>query len=149
LDGNRDYRPLVAAAPLDTAQRSVLDRALRGVRARPTGTGLYDTVLAAYRSVALTGRPGVPNHVLVFTDGRNEADANSISAARLGAELKAAAKTGQPISVVVLTYGVTADAGELKKALEPVGGAVLTVRTEREVEAAFMHFAAGGLHPEG
>lgn len=148
LDGHRDHVQLVPQAPLSSGQRAAVHRALGDLWAQRTGTGLYDTVLAAYRTVAASSRPGIPNHVLVFTDGRNESDRNSVSIAALAEELAAQARSGPPISVVVLTYGVTADAAELNAALKPVGGAVRAVRTAEEVEAAFLHFAAGGLHPD-
>ena len=74
LDGNRDYRELVGIGPL-SAQRSELERALPQVRPKDgSRTGLYDTVLAAYKEVQDGWEPGRVNSIVLFTDGKNEDD---------------------------------------------------------------------------
>ena len=58
--------------------------------ARNTGTGLYNTILAAYRYQQAHYQAGVPNEVMLFTDGVNEDEPGSISRAQLKAALAAA-----------------------------------------------------------
>ena len=78
---------------MTTTQRKALPGAVNKLDAIQTGTGLYDTILAAYKSVTASYRPGVPNQVLVFTDGRNEDDPGSITATQLAGQLQAKPST--------------------------------------------------------
>jgi hypothetical protein len=146
LDGARDYRPLLAMTALNRQHRNALAGAVNKLASRQTGTGLYDTVLAAYTSARDAYRSGVPNEVLVLTDGRNEADRNSLSAGRLSVALRRAADRDRPVQLSVVTFGKAADAKAISDAVEPVGGYVDNLATAREVAAVFIHVAAGGLH---
>ena len=146
LDGARDYRPLLAMTALNGSHRKALAGAVNKLDARRTGTGLYDTLLAAYTSARNAYQAGVPNQVLVLTDGHNEADDNSLSAAQLSAALRAAADPERPVHLSVVTFGKAADAEAIDKAVKPVEGYVDNVTTAIEVAAVFIHVAAGGLH---
>ena len=146
LDGDRDYRRLLGVGALDDRHRSRLAGAVGGLKARPTGTGLYDTVLAAYTSARDAYRPGVPNQVLIFTDGRNEDDADSMTAAELAAALGRAADPDRPVLLSVVTFGGAAGAKTVETAVEPVDGYVDALTDAQEVAAVFIHVAAGGLH---
>jgi Ca-activated chloride channel homolog len=132
LDPPRDYQVLLPTAPLSEGQRA--------------GTGLYDTILAAYKSAQGTYREDVGNQVVVFTDGRNEDDPGSISAAELTAGLKAAADESRPVEVTVVAYGSRPEVATLEAALEPVNGYISKVQTPEQVAAAFLHAAASGVH---
>ncbi len=146
LDGKRDHRQLLGMAALDAGHRKALNGAVDKLTARRTGTGLYDTVLAAYTSARDAYRPGVPNQVLVFTDGRNESDETTITAAQLADGLKKAADPKRPVLLSVVTFGQEADAKVVEGALKPVEGYVDVLRDADEVAAVFIHVAAGGLH---
>jgi hypothetical protein len=146
IDGKRDHRQLLGMAALDAGHRKALAGAVDRLAARETGTGLYDTVLAAYTSARDAYRPGVPNQVLVFTDGRNESDKTTITAAELSAALAKAADPKRPVLLSVVTFGEEKDAKVVEKALEPVDGYVDVLRDADEVAAVFIHVAAGGLH---
>jgi hypothetical protein len=146
LDGDKDYRSMLDIAPLEAGHRKALAGAVNKLAAKETGTGLYDTILAAYTSARNAYRPGVPNQVLIFTDGRNEADKNSMSAVRLADELKKAADPQRPILLSVVTFGAQADAKVVEDAVAPVAGYVDNLTTANEVAAVFIHVAAGGLH---
>ena len=74
LDGERDYEPVLRATTLDGEGRAAVSRAVGQLAPQVTGTGLHDTILAAYEAARDAARPDVPSHVVVFTDGRNEAD---------------------------------------------------------------------------
>lgn len=146
LDPPRDYRVLLPTAPLSEGQRAGLTGAVGRLAGQRTGTGLYDTMLAAYKSATASYREGVGNQVVIFTDGRNEDDPGSISAQQLAAGLKAAADPKRRVEITVVAFGSLPEAKVLKDVLEPVRGYLSTVRTPEEVSAAFLHAAASGVH---
>jgi hypothetical protein len=146
IDGDRDYRPLVGMAALTANHRKALAGAVTKLASRETGTGLYDTILAAYSSARDSYQSGVPNQVLVLTDGRNEADENSLTAAQLSAALQKASDKERPVALSVITFGQASDAKVIENATKPVDGYVDNLTTADEVAAVFIHVAAGGLH---
>jgi hypothetical protein len=146
LDGKKDYRTLLGMGPLSPGHRKALGTAIDKLTAQDTGTGLYDTILAAYSSALNSYREGVPNQVLIFTDGRNESDENSITAADLAAGLRKAADPRRPIHLSVVTFGTPAKAKVVENAVKPVSGYVDVLTNAEQVAAVFIHVAAGGLH---
>ena len=120
--------------------------AIDRVSVRQTGTGLYDTTLAAYKTMAARFPAAVPNHVLIFTDGRNEADRPTLSLEQLGQRLAAAKDPKRPVELTVVAFGGQPEAEALAKTLEPVDGYLDALRSADEVKAAFIHAAAGGIH---
>jgi Ca-activated chloride channel homolog len=146
LDGDKDYRVLRPPADLTGDGRKAVDGAIAALTPTDTGTGLHDTILAAYRSAQAAYRDGTPSHAVVFTDGRNEADNPTLSLDQLRDELTAAADPHRPVSLAVITFGDEPDAAALQKALDPVQGYVDRLTTADQVGAAFIHVAAGGLH---
>jgi hypothetical protein len=150
LAGAVDHLELVAPAELSARHRGTLRTALAGVRARRTGTGLYDTVLNAYVDAAKRARAGVPAQVVVFTDGRDEDDPASVGARGLRQALERYAASGAGPRLTVIAYGTESDSEELVEAVEPVDGYVEHPDDAAEVRAAFIHAVAGGLqHPVG
>lgn len=141
-----DHRVLLPRGALTPQHRSSVTSAVRALQARDTGTGLHDTVLAGYTAARDRYREGVPNHVVVFTDGRNEADPGSPSMEQLSQALAAAVDAERPVQLTVVTFGDQPEAAALKQALEPVAGYVDQLSTADEVGAVFIHVAAGGLH---
>lgn len=146
LDPPRDYRVLLPTAALTEGQRAGLSGAVGKLTSEQTGTGLYDTMLAAYKSATASYRAEVANEVVVFTDGRNEDDAVSIDLAQLTAGLKAATDPKRPVLLTVVAFGAAPDVDALQTAIGPVGGHVSAVQTPDQVAAAFLHAAASGLH---
>ncbi len=146
LDPPRDYRVLLPTGRLSEGQRAGLTGAVGRLAAQPTGTGLYDTILAAYQYASSRYQPDVGNQVVVFTDGRNEDDPGSITAQQLSRALKAATDEDRPVQITVVAFGKYPEAELLEKVLDPVGGYVSTVQTPQEVAAAFLHHAASGVH---
>ncbi|MGL4175577.1 MAG: VWA domain-containing protein [Dermatophilaceae bacterium] len=145
LRGTSDHVQLVAPRRLDPAHQATVRRALAGVTARRTGTGLYDTVLDAYIHATERARPGVPPHVVVFTDGNDEDDRDSIGLAGLHRAIAALGARGDGPRLTVIAYGTESDADGLAEAVEPVDGYVEQPDSAVEVRAAFIHAAAGGL----
>lgn len=146
LDGPLDYRVMRENADLAGDGRKAVAAAVAALTPTDTGTGLHDTILAAYRSAQQAYRVGTPSHVVVFTDGRNEADEPTLSVAELKDALARAADPSRPVSLAVMTFGDEPDAAALTDALQPVDGYVDRLSTAEQVGAAFIHLAAGGLH---
>jgi hypothetical protein len=148
LDPPRDYRVLLPTAPLSQPHRAAMGGAVDRLAARRTGTGLYDTILAAYVAARDTFKPGVTNQVLIFTDGRNEADPGGITLAQLTAGLERAKDPARPVHLSVVAFGQKEEAKLLSSAVKPVDGYVEELSTAEQVAAMFIHTAAGGLHGE-
>lgn len=146
LDPPRDHRELLPKALLTPAHREALAGVTATMTAKRTGTGLYDTLLAAYIAGRDSYRQGVPNHVLLFTDGRNEDDPGSVSADGLTQALIAAQDPARPVKLTVVTFGPDPQADLLASILKPIGGYVDPLTNAAEVNAVFIHVAAGGLH---
>lgn len=146
LDPPKDHRMLLPRGLMTAEHRQALAGATQGLAARQTGTGLHDTLLAAYLAGRDGYRPGTPNQVVLFTDGRNEDDPDSITADELGAKLKAAQDPRRPVQLTVVMFGTEPEVDVLAKALKPIGGYVDHVVTAEQVRAVFIHVAAGGLH---
>jgi hypothetical protein len=146
LDPPRDYRPLLAPAALNAAHRQATVDACGKLRTRSTGTGLYDTVLGAYTAAKDTVRDGVPNRVLIFTDGLNS-DASSITLPQLKAGLAKAHDPARPVYLSVVVFGGgDAPVEAFDDAIGPVDGYLDVLTSAAEVSAVFIHVAAGGLH---
>jgi Bacterial extracellular solute-binding protein/von Willebrand factor type A domain len=146
LDPPRDHRVLLPRAALTGEHRQALGAATGALTATDTGTGLHDTLLAAYTSARDGYRPGTPNHLVLFTDGTNEDDPGSLSAEDLAGALADAQDPRRPVLLTVITFGPEPDTAALEAALEPVEGHVQALTTADEVRAVFIHQAAGGLH---
>ena len=145
LVGARDYIDVDPFGPLSPDHRRRLAKDVDRLEARDTGTGLYDTVLAAYQFALDEARPDVRFQVMVFTDGVNEDDPGGISAGDLH---NALADIADPDAAVGLTVVQVGDGSttKLESALRPVDGEVATIDSAHDVVATFIHLAAGGLH---
>ena len=144
LDAPRDYRVLLPDRPLDAVQRDQLNVAARKLKALKTGTGLYDTILAAYRSQLANFSSDMPTEVMVFTDGRNEDDPNSISLTALRKALVSSDRT-KHVQVGVLGFGDRLPVDALGAALAPINGQIDTLGSAEQVLGAFVHAVSGGL----
>jgi von Willebrand factor type A domain len=139
-----DWQPLTAIAPLNTSQRNAVQTAATNLAARPVGTGLYDTILAAYRYQQAHYVPGLPNQVIVFTDGVNEDDPVTISIDQLKAGLAAAGKQ-KYVQLSVFGFGASIPADSLSSAVSPVDGQVDELTNTDQVIGAFVHAVSGAL----
>jgi len=142
LDGERDHEAVLRATTLDGEGRAAVSRAVGQLRPQDTGTGLHDTILAAYEAARDSARPDVPTHVVVFTDGRNEADEPTLGLDQLGQRLAAAKDPQRPVELTVIAFGEQPEAKALEDTLKPVDAYVSALRTADEVNAAFIHAAA-------
>jgi hypothetical protein len=143
LEGMRDHRALLPLAELTGAHRRRLQAAIGRLTARDTGTGLHDTIVAAYQAATRSYRPGIVNQVLVFTDGKNQDDSPTITAGQMAGALKKAADPQRPVQLTIAGFGSAPEIGVLEKAVKDVDGYVEHGDEASEVAATFIHVAAG------
>jgi hypothetical protein len=146
LDPPRDHRVVLPRVVLNVAERRRAEDVINGLEAGASGTGLYDTIVAAYQAAKQDYQEGVANHVIVFTDGKNEDDLETISIEQLTQQLVAAQDEEQPVALTVVLFGPEPEVELLQGALEPVGAAVEALEHPDEVRPLFIHLAAGGVH---
>ncbi len=118
LDGDRDYAELLPVGPLDeriagTSRRDHFAALARDLAPRGD-TGLYDTALAAFRSLSTKYVPGRANQVLLITDGVND-DPGSISLDELVTTLEREFDPARPVGIVTIAYGSDADPAALRR----------------------------------
>jgi Ca-activated chloride channel homolog len=141
IDGSRDYRQLVPLGPAGGKVNGVGRRpasvvAQSNMRPR-TGTGLYDSVLAAYRSAVAGYQRGYTSSVVLLTDGRNE-DSTSIGLDRLITELKRTYSLARPVHIVAIGYGRDADLGALGRIAKATDGLVFNTPDPRDIGKVFL-----------
>ncbi|GAA0797220.1 VWA domain-containing protein [Spirilliplanes yamanashiensis] len=137
LRGKQDWREIVPISPL-SAKRAELEASVAQIVPKRGGaTGLYDTLLAAYKNVQETWQGGRINSVILFTDGKNE-DADSISRGALISELTKIKDPNRPVRVVIIGIGGEVDRKELEAIAEPTGGGVFTVEDPARMGEIFL-----------
>jgi hypothetical protein len=141
MDGDLDYRQLV---PIDELmrQRDQLIAALGGVKPNPKGnTALYDTLLAAYKTVQSGWDPERGNTVLVITDGRND-DPKGLTLDQLVAQLKKTAAADKPVKIIIIGVGPDVSEPELTRVTSTTGGAVFLAPDPAKVGSVFLRALA-------
>lgn len=152
LVGSQDWRqvlPLTRAGSTDPSTgRSFRDTGVQKVLAlRPGGnTGLYDTVLAAYKYMQKNWQPRQLNLVVVLTDGKNQDD-NGISRAQLLSQLRAGAKPDQPVQVITLGIGDEVDTTELAEISGATGGKSYKAKDAADLERLWLATILGETPP--
>ncbi|GAB1645480.1 substrate-binding domain-containing protein [Krasilnikovia sp. MM14-A1259] len=113
LQGKQPWREIVPISPL-TSARGQIQESIQKLTPKPNGaTGLYDTALAAYKTVEDSWQPGRVNSVLLFTDGKNE-NKDGISRDQLISELKKLNNPKRPVRMVIIGIGDEVDRNELQ-----------------------------------
>jgi len=123
MNGKLPWKQIVPISPLVSA-REDLQKAIGAIVPKPDGdTGLYDTLLAAYKTVQRGWQPGRVNSVILFTDGENE-NPGGITQAKLVSELKRLNDPTKPVRVVIIGIGTGVNQKELETitAATPAGG---------------------------
>ncbi|WP_091090137.1 substrate-binding domain-containing protein [Micromonospora nigra] len=128
LVGSRDYQQVVPIGPV-SRQRGTLERGLDTIRSSSGDTGLYDTVLAAYKEVLNQWEPGKVNSIVLFTDGKNE-DADGISRQGLLTELERLRDPEQPIQLIMIGVGTEVDKAELDAITKAAGNEGAFIATD-------------------
>jgi Ca-activated chloride channel family protein len=123
MDGTKPYKEIVPISPLST-KRTALQNAITQIVPKKDGnTGLYDTVLAAYKNVENTWQRGKINSVILFTDGKND-NPEGITQAALVTQLKKLNDPKRPVRLVIIGIGNEVDRNELQAitSATPAGG---------------------------
>jgi Ca-activated chloride channel family protein len=143
LDGSRPYREISPIEPMGnpegrTTHRIAMSHQLLTIQERPptgSGTGLYETALAAVRTARAKYDPKAMNVVVLFTDGKNDY-AGGRSLAQTVQELRAdaAANSNRPVRLVGIAIGPDADLAALKALTAPTGGLVFQGTTVDQLQ---------------
>ncbi|WP_344952660.1 substrate-binding and VWA domain-containing protein [Sphaerisporangium flaviroseum] len=137
LDGDKDYKEIVPVGPLKEQAPEVIEE-LRKLPGHTRGDGgLYDSVLAAFRSMAKNQVKGMLSSVIVFTDGRNK-DPRGISLNELLATLRREFTPAQPVTVTLIGYGEGVDAKELRQIAGVTNGAAMVAQTFDQARQIFL-----------
>ena len=119
-------------------QRALLVDGFAALAARPAGgTGLYDTILAAYEKAKAGYDPTRVNSVVLLTDGKND-DPYSISLDALLTTLAAAKDPARPIVVITVAIGPDADSATLARVTEVTGGRSYTATAPEQITGVFV-----------
>jgi len=143
LTPTSDYRELVpvgtlAAGPDGVTGQQKLAQALDGAQAIPDGgTGLYDTTLAAVRSLRASWDPNRVNTVLILSDGMND-DANSMSLPDLLTTLKNEANPQKPVTVISIGFGPDSDVDALTQISNATGGSTYVALNPNNIGEIFL-----------
>jgi Ca-activated chloride channel family protein len=139
--GTQPWKELLPIGPLAVQRPAVLG-ALGQVKPKPTGdTGLYDTTVAAYKTVQQGWDPGKVNSVVIFTDGQND-NKTGIQLPQLTQQLKSAADPARPIQLIIIGIGDGVSKAELDQIVAPVGGADFVVADPTKISDVFLQAIA-------
>jgi hypothetical protein len=147
LNGAQDYRTEVPIGPLSTrlgsgTRRQAILSALGRVRPKPNGnTGLYDSVLAADRSLQKTYKPGYYNSLLVLTDGKND-DTHGISLTTLLRTLKQEADPDRPVMVIFIGFGPDVDMAAMQRIAVQTNGEAYHALKPQDVQRILLETIA-------
>lgn len=143
LDGpQKDHRELAPIARLDSenavgTHRDALGAAVYSLDSIVKGgTGLYDTVFAAYKTVLDGYDPNAVNAVIILTDGENE-DPVSITRQQLLDGLARMADPARPVVVVAIGISDDADAEVLAEIAKATGGSSHIARDPADIPVVF------------
>jgi hypothetical protein len=144
LDPPNDHVELVPLGLLtdtvgsQTRQQALL-AAADGLPDRASGgTALYDTVLAAFRTVRAAYDPARINSVVLLTDGRNQDDPDSIDLDTLLTTLRAEFDPAQPVPVITIGMGPDADHQTLARISEVTGAKSYRVDNPADIQQVFL-----------
>jgi Ca-activated chloride channel homolog len=144
LDPPNDHIELVSLGPLgeQIGSRSRLEVLAAAADTLPEraggGTALYDTVLAAFRTVRSAYDPARINSVVLLTDGRNEDDPNSIGLDTLLTTLRTEFDPARPVPVITIGVSADADHATLARISEVTGAKAYRVEDPRDIQQVFL-----------
>ncbi|GAA4151730.1 substrate-binding domain-containing protein [Actinomadura keratinilytica] len=141
LNGKQDWREIVSLGPLGERVGSSTRRNLvlsNLGRIQPRGdTGLYDTVLAAYKMMNETYKPEFGNSILLLTDGKND-DSDGPTLKQTLSRLKSMIDPNKPIQVNMIGFGPGTDRNELEQIASLTNGDVEVAQTPQEISKIFL-----------
>ncbi len=137
LRGNIDYRQLVPIESLANGRTEMLSK-LGNIQPVPNGnTGLYDTVLAAYKAVQKNWDPSRVNSVVIMTDGQND-DPGGMTLDDLISQLKSIENPAKPVQVIAIGIGTDVNESELQKITSTTGGGTFVTADPSKIGQIFL-----------
>jgi Ca-activated chloride channel homolog len=122
---------------LGAGQRNALKEAIAAAEPASTDvSGLYDTVLAAYKEVQAGFRPDASNTIVVFTDGSNSRPGRTLPATLR--ELERLTDVTRPIRVVLLGIGTGVNLAELEQIAHVTGGKAFQITDPAQISGIFL-----------
>ncbi|MFB4299260.1 substrate-binding domain-containing protein [Actinomadura sp. NTSP31] len=143
MNGKTPYKQTVPIGALgdrigSTTRRGLVLSVLNQMKPKPTGdTGLYRTMLDAYKLMNKTYKPEFGNSILLLTDGQND-DPDGPSLNQTLTELKALKDPNKPIQVNMIGFGKGVDKAELEKIAAATDGNVQVAMTPQEISKIFL-----------
>jgi Ca-activated chloride channel homolog len=142
LVGHTPYQELVPLGPL-SSQRAALNSGLAAVAPKRLGnTGLYETILAAYKNVQQGWDAGRVNSVLIMTDGQQDNPPNGMTLDQLVTELQKVINPHQPVEVIAIGIGTDVSKPELTRITQTTGGGVFIATDPTQIGAIFLQAIA-------
>jgi Ca-activated chloride channel family protein len=144
LTPSTDYEQIVSPTALNAQSRQRFRAAVDGLTAVPDGgTGLYSSILGAFRYARAGYDPRRVNSVVVLSDGRDEhAAAHRVGLRALLHAIDAEQDPRRPVAVIAIAYGPDADAAALRAITATSGGILYTSEDPRDLPVIF-HEAIG------
>jgi Ca-activated chloride channel family protein len=143
LDPPDDHVELVRLGPLSEqiGSRTRQEALVAAAQTLPDrvggGTGLYDTVLAAFRTVRSAYDPARINSVVVLTDGVDRDDPDSIGLDTLLTTLRTEFDPARPVSVIMIGISADADHETLAKISAITGAKSYQVLDPKDMQQVF------------
>ena len=133
---HQEVMPIAALSAESTAEFN--QRMAAAVPGPTNDSPLYDTLTAAYREMREGYDPTRPNIIVVLTDG-GDSNAGGVRFERFRQDLQRLAETTRPIRVVLIGIGVgTADAADLRRIAEVLGGGFFPLKSPEEIQTIFL-----------
>jgi Ca-activated chloride channel homolog len=138
-----DHVELVPLGPLtdEVGSRTRQEALIAAAQTLPErvggGTGLYDTVLAAFRTVRSAYDPARINSVVVLTDGVDRDDPDSIGLETLLNTLRTEFDPARPVSVIMIGISADADHETLSRISALTGAKAYEVLNPQDMQQVF------------
>ncbi|WP_433473803.1 substrate-binding domain-containing protein [Spirillospora sp. CA-142024] len=143
MNGDLPYKETVPIGALgdrigSNTRRGLVLSTLNQMQPKPNGdTGLYRTMLAAYKKMNETYKPEFGNSILLLTDGKNDDDGGPSLAETLK-QLKDMQDPNKPIQVNMIGFGKGVDRNELEQIAAATNGNVQVAQTPQEISKIFL-----------
>jgi hypothetical protein len=143
LVGKQPWKEIVPIGPLgqrvgSQTRRQLITSGLAKVKPIPTGnTGLYATILAAFKHLKATYKPDMINSMLLLTDGKND-DPGGITKQQVLAALTKEYDPKHPVQVILLGFGKGVDARDLRDIAAVTHGGAYVAFTPAQVQKIFL-----------
>lgn len=141
--GGVPYRQMTAVGPLGQASNpnsrvNVITSAANRMPSQLQGdTGLYDTILAAYKEQVRNYDPSMESMVVVVTDGKNDNPDGGLNIDQLISQLKAAQDKNRPVRLVLIGMGPDTDVAAMRKITNAVGGQTTVATDPQQITGVF------------